>query len=83
MGLSANADVRIGAGLSYFVYANGNVVHNQINLVKGEVTEQEVLTHKRQLGSSFNYYTSFGLAYRFGSILNNFVNPRFDGYAGF
>ncbi len=83
MGLSANADVRIGGGLSFFVHATASVVHNQINLVKGGVTEQEVLTRKRQLASSFNYYTSFGLAFRFGSILNNFVNPRFDGYAGF
>ncbi|WP_018613953.1 hypothetical protein [Segetibacter koreensis] len=83
MGLSANADVRIGGGLSFFVHASGSVFHNQINLVKGGVTEQEVLTRKRQLASSFNYYTSFGLAFRFGSILNNFVNPRFDGYAGF
>ncbi|CAN5618448.1 hypothetical protein BH10BAC3_BH10BAC3_39370 [soil metagenome] len=83
MGLSANADVRIGGGLSFFVHANASLVHNQINLVKGGVTEQEVLTRKRQLASTFNYYTSFGLAFRFGSILNNFVNPRFDGYAGF
>jgi hypothetical protein len=83
MGLSANTDVRIGGGLSFFVRANASLVHNQINLVKGGVTEQEVLTRKRQLASNFNYYTSFGLAFRFGSILNNFVNPRFDGYAGF
>lgn len=83
MGLSVNTDVRIGGGLSFFVHASGSMVHNQINLVKAGVTEQEVLTRKRQLASSFNYYTSFGLAFRFGSILNNFVNPRFDGYAGF
>lgn len=83
LGLSANADVRIGGGLSFFVHLNANIVHNQLNLVKGGVTEQEVLTRKRQLASNFNYFTSFGLAFRFGSILNNFVNPRFDGYGGF
>ena len=83
MGLYANSDVRIGSGLSFFVILNANVVHNQINLVKGNITEQELLTRQRQLGSTFNYFTSFGLAYRFGSILNNFVNPRFDGYGGF
>lgn len=83
LGVSANADVRIGGGLSFFVHLNGSMVNNQINLVKGAVTEQEVLTRKRQLASNFNYYSSFGLAFRFGSILNNFVNPRFDGYAGF
>ena len=84
MGINANTDVRIGGGgLSFFVRLNASVVHNQVNLVKGDVTEQEVLTRKRQLASNYNYYTAFGLAFRFGSILNNFVNPRFDGYAGF
>lgn len=83
MGLNANSDVRIGSGLSFFANLNANIVHNQIYLVKGNITEQELLTRQRQLGSTFNYYTSFGLAYRFGSILNNFVNPRFDGYGGF
>ena len=83
MGINANADVRIVGGLSFFVHLNASVVHNQLNLVKGDVTEQEVLTRKRQLASNYNYYTSFGVSFRFGSILNNFVNPRFDGYGGF
>jgi hypothetical protein len=83
MGLNANADVRIGSGLSFFVHLNASIVHNQVNLVKGIITEQEVLTRQRQLGSNYNYFTSFGLAFRFGSIFNNFVNPRFEGYGGF
>lgn len=83
MGLNANTDVKIGSGLSFFVHVNASIVHNQINLVKGLISEQDLLTRQRQLGSNYNYYTSFGLAFRFGSILNNFVNPRFDGYGGF
>jgi hypothetical protein len=83
MGISAYADVRITGGLSFFVNLNGSVVHNQVSLVKGDVTEQEVLTKRRQLASNYNYHTSFGLSFRFGSILNNFVNPRFEGYGGF
>ncbi len=83
MGINANADVRVTGGLSFFVNVNGSVVKNQISLVKGGATEQEVLTRKRQLASNYNYSTSFGLAFRFGSIVNNFVNPRFDGYGGF
>jgi len=83
VGLNANTDVRIGSGLSFFVHLNASIVHNQVNLIKGIVTQQELLTRQRQLGSTYNYNTSFGLAFRFGSILNNFVNPRFDGYGGF
>ena len=83
MGLNANSDVKIGSGLSFFVNLNASLVHNQVNLVKGAISQQELLTRQRQLGSTYYYFTSFGLAYRFGSILNNFVNPRFDGYGGF
>jgi hypothetical protein len=83
MGISTYADVRITGGLSFFVQLNGSVVHNQMSLVKGSATEQEVLTKRRQLASNYNYNTSFGLSFRFGSIINNFVNPRFDGYGGF
>ncbi len=83
MGITANTNVRIGGGLSFFVNLNASTVHNQLNLVRGNVTQQEVFTRQRQLASNYNYYTSFGLSFRFGSILNNFVNPRFDGYGGF
>ncbi len=82
-GLTSRADVRITGGLSFFIRVNASVVHNQISLVRKGATEQEVLTRKRQLASNYNYNSSFGLTYRFGSILNNFVNPRFEGYGGF
>lgn len=83
MGVNINLNVRITGGLSFQVFASGGILHDQIYLQKGGVTEQEVLTRRRQLASSFNYRTTFGLSYRFGSILNNFINPRFEGYGGF
>lgn len=83
MGMSANADVKIKGAFSFFVNINANLLHDQINLVKSGATEQEVLTRQRQVASNFTYNTSFGVSFRFGSILNNFVNPRFDGYGGF
>lgn len=83
MGISAHADIKITGSFSFYVNANASIVHDQVNLVKGGATEQEVLTRKRQIASNFNYYTSFGVKFRFGSILNNFVNPRFEGYGGF
>ncbi len=83
MGMSANADIKISGSFSFFVNVNAAIVHDQINLVKSGASEQEVLTRKRQIASNFNYNTSFGVNFRFGSILNNFVNPRFEGYGGF
>lgn len=83
MGMSANADIKITGAFSFFVNINAALLHDQINLVKSGATEQEVLTRQRQVASNFTYNTSFGVSFRFGSILNNFVNPRFEGYGGF
>ena len=77
--LSVNLDVnvRISGGLSFYVYTYSGLVRDQIYLPKGNATEQEILTRRRQLASSYNFYSGFGFNYRFGSKLNNFVNPRF------
>lgn len=83
MGMTANADVKVTGSLSFFININADVAHDQINLVRSGASQQEVLTRKRQIASNFNYNTSFGVNFRFGSILNNFVNPRFEGYGGF
>ena len=41
-------------------------------------TDEEILLRQRELGTEFRYWLSFGLSYRFGSIYNNAVNPRFE-----
>jgi hypothetical protein len=77
---SSNLDVsvRITGGLSFYIFSKGGLIHDQIYLVKGDATEQEILTKRRELASSYNFYSGAGLNFRFGSILNNFVNPRFE-----
>ncbi|TAL50991.1 MAG: hypothetical protein EPN92_01105 [Chitinophagaceae bacterium] len=82
LGLNMFFNVRISGGLSFNVGAFGGLTRDQLYLPKGGATEQEVLTRRRQLASGYNYYTSFGLSYRFGSKLSNFVNPRFEGGGG-
>ncbi len=82
-GINVRADVKVTGSLSFFVNIDANIIHDQLNLVKSGATEQEVLTRQRQLASNYNYNTSFGLNFRFGSILNNFVNPSFRSYHGF
>jgi hypothetical protein len=79
LGMNVFMSVRITGGLSFNVGAFGGLTRDQIYLPKGGATEQEVLTRRRQIASGYNYYTSFGLSYRFGSKLSNFVNPRFEG----
>ncbi len=82
LGVSGNINVRITGGLSFNFFAFGGLTRDQLYLPKGGATEQEILTRRRQLASGYNYYTSFGINYRFGSKLNNFVNPRFEGGGG-
>ena len=78
LGLATEMEVRITGGLSFYVYLFGGLVHDQIYLPGEGATGEEVLSRTRQLQSSYNFETFFGLNYRFGTKLNNFVNPRFN-----
>jgi len=78
LGIDVYNNVRITGGLSFFIFAFGGLTRDQVFLVKGNATPEEVLARRRQLASGFNYFTSIGISYRFGSKLNNVVNPRFD-----
>jgi len=71
-------DIRITGGLTFFIFSSASLVRDQLYLPKEGATAQEVLTRRRQLASGYNFFTHFGITYRFGSKLNNFVNPRFD-----
>ena len=77
--LSLGANVRITGGLSFNVHSSYNIIRDQVYLPKGGASEQEILTRQRQLQTGFQYYMGFGINYRFGSKLNNFINPRFEG----
>lgn len=71
-------EIRVTGGLSFSIYSSGSLIRDQLFLPKEGATAQEVLTRRRQLASGYNFSTYFGINYRFGSKLNNFVNPRFD-----
>ena len=55
-------------------------IRDQINLRKGSASPEEVLLRQRQLATGFSYFFGFGVSYRFGSIYNNVVNPRFRNF---
>jgi hypothetical protein len=77
--MNFSVNVRVTGGLSFYIASAGGLVHDQIYLAKTGATQQEVLTRIRQLKSSYYFQNRFGISYRFGSKLNNFVNPRFEG----
>ncbi len=70
--------VRLFRGLDFNVNGRFARVKDQIALRAGEATDEEILLRQRELGTEFRYGFSFGLSYRFGSIYNNAVNPRFE-----
>lgn len=80
--VEADTDIRISRGLSVRFNGNYQLVHDQLYLKRGEATNEEIIARQQQLKTSFRYFISAGLTYRFGSINNNVVNPRFGGGPG-
>ena len=77
--LDGSIDVRITQGLSLSLGGNVAFIQNQLNLPKGDADLEEVLLRRRQLETDYRAGLNFGFRYRFGSIYNNVVNPRFGG----
>jgi hypothetical protein len=75
--VSLYLNFRIAKGLRIRFGGGGGMVHDQLSLVKGGATTEEILLHRKELETQYTYYMSFGLSYTFGSIYNNVVNPRF------
>lgn len=75
-------DLRIKKGLSFNVGGGASWIRDQINLPKGEASNEEILVRQRQLATSWDYSVYFGISYTFGSIYNNIVNPRFGSSGG-
>ena len=82
LSLGGGVSVRVSGGLSFNVFVFGNNLRDQIYLPKGTASFQDILTRQRQLATNFSIFSFFGISYRFGSKLNNFVNPRFNSGGG-
>ncbi len=76
---NGSLDIRVTQGLSVEIGGSLELIHNQLNLPKGDADLEEILLRRRQLETNYEAGLSFGFRYRFGSIFNNVVNPRFGG----
>ena len=76
-------NIRIVKGLSLMVFGSVGRIHDQLSLIKGEVSEADILLQLRELASEYNIDGGIGLTYTFGSIYSNIVNPRFGGGGNF
>ncbi len=75
-------DVRLFKGFSFNVFGGYDKIKDQIGLRKGSATTEEILLRLRQLNTNYSYHFNVGVSYRFGSIFNSVVNPRFGGGGG-
>ncbi len=77
-----NVNVRLFRGFSVFANANYQWVRDQLYIAAGTLTTEQILLRQRQLETNYRYFYNVGIQYRFGSIFNNVVNPRFGGPGG-
>lgn len=82
LSINGYLDFRIAKGLSVNFGGGASLIHDQLGLVKSGATTEEVLLRRKELATQFQYFTSFGFSYTFGSIYNNVVNPRFGNSGG-
>jgi hypothetical protein len=80
--VNGNVNVQLTRGLSVNFNANASRIRDQISLPLENASPEEVLLRLRELQSGFEVRYSFGITYRFGSIFNNIVNPRFGRGGG-
>ena len=69
-------------GLNAYVLGGGSRIRDQLGLVRGEASLEEIILQRRRLESGYSYFFMFGLSYTFGSIYTNVVNPRFGSMGG-
>jgi hypothetical protein len=74
--------LRIAKGLNVNFGGGASLIHDQLNLVKQDLTTDEILLQRKELATQYQFFTSFGFTYTFGSIYNNVVNPRFGNSGG-
>ncbi len=77
LSLNGYVNIKVFKGLSVNVGGFYSLIHDQLNLVKGGATSDEILLRRKELETSYSTFIHFGITYTFGSIYNNVVNPRF------
>jgi hypothetical protein len=80
--VGGSMEVRLFRGFSVNLGGNYGWIRDQLYISAAGATDEQILTRQRALATNFSYFTSFGISYRFGSIFNNVVNPRFGGSSG-
>lgn len=73
----AKLSLKLLKGFSFDLRGNYSMIHDQLTLPKGGASQEEILLHRQEMATQYDYWGSMGISYTFGSIYNNIVNPRF------
>ena len=76
--LDGEFNIRLFKGFSFRAFGSVSRVKDQIYLSGAGISEEDILVRRRQLGTNYTVFFFPSISYRFGSIFNNVVNPRFD-----
>ena len=82
LSFSGSVELRIAKGLSINVSGSASLIHDQLGILKEDLSIEQILTQRKLQATNYSYYTSVGFTYTFGSIYNNVVNPRFGSSSG-
>ncbi len=66
-------------GFKFSVGGSYELIHDQISLPKQGASRDDLLTQRRLIATSYNFFGGVGFSYTFGSIYNSQVNPTFRG----
>ncbi len=78
LGAGFMADINICKGFSVITNFNVEYRRNQISLQGGNLSPESQLLGIQEMETEFSFNAGIGFSFRFGSINNNTVNPRFD-----
>ncbi len=78
VGLRGNVSWKLVRGLSLDMRCSFSKIANQITLPRGDASLEELLLQRKEIATNYTYSFNIGLSFTFGSIYNNFINPRFD-----
>lgn len=74
--LFAMLEIRLFRGVSLDIDGSVARIKDQIYVAREEVSDEEILLRRKELGKDFEYAVDIGISFTFGSVFNNVVNPR-------
>ena len=77
-GADATASINLAKGLYLNISGGASYIQNQHSLPQEPASMEDIYRGDRQLETNYNYHLNIGISFRFGSIFNNHVNPRFS-----